>query len=320
MQHTITILLVLTCVTCFGQKTEKVIVSTTDPFDLYADIDKDSTTLFYEKLVTVNNPIGVIVILPGSGELIQDVKKQITLHTLAVQNNFLVIFPSINWGTTKHIPEHKLLDTIFKQIVEKHKIPKDKFIIGGFSGGGMLALTYTEKANKSKDSTYLVPRAVFGVDPPLDYAHLWKHCENDIKRNVSGAAVNESKWIMDMYTREFGGSPETFKENYIKYSIFSYSEEDGGNAQYLIKTPVLLYTEPDVMWQMQNRQRDYYDLNCVDIAAMINFLQIKGNGNAKLVITSNKGKRLNGMKHPHSWSIMDSKECLGWILKQLNSK
>ncbi|WP_290789796.1 hypothetical protein [Flavihumibacter sp. UBA7668] len=317
MRKIFTAIILTLSFTCLGQKVERVVVANEDPYDLYANFDKDSTTLFYEKIVPENKPIGVIVILPGSGERIEDVKKQINLHRFAVQKNFLVIFPSINWGTNKHIPEHQFLDTIFKQLVNKYKVPKDKFVLGGFSGGGMVALTYTEKANKYTDSTFIKPKAVFGVDPPLDYAHLWKHCENDIERNVSEAAVMESKWIIDMYTKEFGGSPYEFKENYIKYSIFSYGEQDGGNAKYLKTTPILLYTEPDIIWQMQNRQRDYYDLNCVDIAAMINFLQIQGNKNAKLVVTENKGRRLNGLKHPHSWSIMDSEQCLNWIMQQL---
>lgn len=318
MQKFITTLLVLTCLTCFGQKVERVVVAHQDPYDLYANFDRDSTTLFYEKIVPKNRPIGVLVILPGSGEQLEDVRKQITLHTLAVKNNLLVIFPSINWGTNKHIPEHQFLDTIFKQVVNQYKVSKDKFILGGFSGGGMVALTYAEKANKYQDSTFIKPRAIFGVDPPLDYAHLWNHCKKDIERNFSEPAIQESKWIMDSYIKEFGGSPEQFSQNYIKYSIFSYSETDGGNAKYLKSTPVLLYTEPDVLWQMQNRHRDYYDMNCVDIAAMINLLQLQGNKNAKLVVTHNKGKRLNGMQHPHSWSIMDSQQCLTWILKQLD--
>jgi hypothetical protein len=317
MQKIFTILLILTCLNCYGQKVERVVVAIKDPYDLYANFDKDSSTLFYEKIVPTNKPIGVLVILPGSGERLEDVRKQTSLHTLALQQNLLVIFPSINWGTNKHIPEHQFLDIIFKQIVKEYKVPKDKFVIGGFSGGGMIALTYAEKANKYTDSTFIKPKAIFGVDPPLDYAHLWKHCENDIERNVSEAAVMEGKWIIDMYTKEFGGSPYNYKDNYIKYSIFSYSEKDGGNAKYLKTTPILLYTEPDITWQMQNRQRDYYDLNCIDIAAMINFLQIQGNKNAKLIVTNNKGRRLNGMKHPHSWSIMDSQECLTWIMEQL---
>ena len=160
MQKIFTTLLIFTCGICFGQKTERVIVAQEDPYDLYANIDKDSTTLFYDKLIPKNKPIGVLVILPGSGERIEDVKKQITLHTLAVQKNLLVIFPSINWGTNKHIPEHQFLDTIFKQVVKQYKIPKNKFVIGGFSGGGMVALTYTEKANKYNDSTFIPKKSL----------------------------------------------------------------------------------------------------------------------------------------------------------------
>lgn len=317
MQKFFTTLFLFTCLTCSAQKIERVIISNTDPFDLYYSTDEDSTTLFYEKIVPKSKPVGAVVILPGSGEALEDVRKQITLHTLAVQKGLLVIFPSINWGTNKHFAEHQLLDTIFKQIVQQYKVPKDKFVIGGFSGGGMVALTYVEKANMHSDSTFIKPKAIFGIDPPLDYARLWKHCKNDIERNFSEPAIREAEWIIERYTEEFGGSPEQFPENYIKYSIFSYGEKDGGNAKYLIKTPILLYTEPDVLWAMKNRHRDYYDMNAVDIAAMINYLQQQGNASAQLVITNNKGKRLNGMRHPHSWSIMNSQQCLDWIMKQL---
>ena len=317
MFRLLTAFLIISSFSVEAQHWQRALLFTSDPFDLYANFDKDSTTLFYEKLVPKGKPNSVLVILPGSGESVRDVQQQITLPQLAVRKGILVIIPSINWGTNRHEPEHRFLDTIFRQIVRSYGIPKDKFVLGGFSGGGMLALTYAEKANKYPDSTFIRPKAVFGVDPPLDYAHLWKHCEKDIERNVSEVAVRESKMIMNDYINEFGGSPQEFRENYVRYSIFSYSEKDGGNAKYLINTPVLLYTEPDIEWQMKNRQRDYYDLNCVDIAAMINFLQINGNKNARLVTTMKKGKRLNGERHPHSWSIMNSEDCLQWIEAQL---
>lgn len=317
MQKILLAALLLIGFNCFGQKTERFVIAHEDPFDLHATFGKDSTTLFYEKLVPKGRPEGVLVILPGGGESVEDVKKQISLHTLAVQKNLLVLIPCLNWGTTKREPEIQFLDTMFKQVIETHQVPKDKVVMGGFSNGGMIALTYAQKANREKGSTLIIPKAVFGVDPPLDYAHLWNHCVKDIERNVSEVAVAEGKWIIDSYTKDFGGSPEAFRENYVKHSIFSYSEKDGGNAKYLVNTPVLLYTEPDIRWQMENRRRDYYDLNCVDIAAMINFLQIQGNKDAEMVVTTNKGIRLNGARHPHSWSIMDSQHALNWILKQL---
>lgn len=305
------------CSLLFGQSAEKVIVFKQDPCNLYNFESIDTTNLFYLKLVPKTKPIGCLVIIPGAGELLEDVMMQITLHTLAVENGLLVIFPSINWGSNKFIEEHKFLDTIFKQIVKQYEIPKDKFILGGFSNGGMVSLAYTEKANKDKTNTYIVPKAVFALDPPLDYVHLYNHAKRDIERNFSIPAVNEGNWIMNMYKTAFGGTPEEVPNEYIKYSIFSNSEKDGGNAKFLLHTPIRIYTEPDIVWQMKNKHRDFYDMNCTDISAMINLLQLNGNNNADMIVTYNKGVRPDGTKHPHSWSIMESDDCLTWIIKQI---
>lgn len=312
--------LFLVSTTMNSQTRETILVSKSDPHNLYRSFDNDSSTLFYKLIIPKTKPVAALVILPGAGEPLDDIEQQTTLHTLAVNNGFLIILPSINWGTTKHIYEHEMLDLIFTQVIKRFDIPKDKFVMGGFSAGAMLSLTYTEKANREKGKTAIIPRAVFGIDPPLDYAHLWQHCINDIERNFSDVAVAEGKWITEMYTEEFGGSPAQFPQNYIKHSIYSRSEKDGGNAKYLLTTPILLYTEPDVNWSMENRHRDFYDLNAMDISAMINLLQLGGNKNAKLVVTHDKGYRLNGQRHPHSWSIMDNEQCFEWIQKQLSSK
>jgi hypothetical protein len=304
----------------YGQKVEKVVVFTQDPNHLYNFEHTDTTHLFYLKLVPKIKPIGCLVILPSAGELVEDAMQQITLHRLAAQKGLLVVFPSLNWGTNTFEEEHKFLDTVFKQVVEQYKIPTDRFILGGFSGGGMVSLTYTEKANQNKGNTYITPKAVFALDPPLDFAHLYHHAERDVERNFSDVAVKEGHWLMDGYKKDFGGTPEEVPAEYVKYSIYSHSEKDGGNAKYLLKTPIRIYTEPGIEWQIKNRHRDLYDLNCTDISAMINLLQSQGNKDAEIIVTHNKGIRLNGSQHPHSWSIMDSPGCLDWILKQINEK
>lgn len=318
-QNTILAFLILFSSLALGQKVEKIIVFKQDTYKLYNHYGQtDTSTLFYLKLVPKVKPIGCLVILPASGELVEDVMKQISLHKLAVEKGFLVIFPSLNWGTNTFIEEHKFLDTVFKQVVDKYKIPKDKFILGGLSGGGMISLSYTEKANRDSNSTFIVPKAVFALDPPLDYTHLYNHAKKDVERNFSEIAVNEGNWLMNGFIKEFGGTPGEVPSTYIKYSIYSHSEKDGGNAKYLLKTPLRIYVEPGIEWQIKNRHRDLYDSNCLDTTALINYLQINGNKKADIVVTHDKGVRLDGTKHPHSWSIMNSPDCLTWILKQLN--
>ncbi|MCU0326320.1 MAG: hypothetical protein MUF45_13860 [Spirosomaceae bacterium] len=320
MKNLIAIILCVSCLTSLAQKREKIMVQKTDPYDLYYVNDKDSTNLFYIKYSPKSKPKGVIVVLPGGGETVEMVEKQIILHKIAILKNYLVIIPSINWGTNKHYPETLFLDTIFSQIIQQYKVSKNDFVLGGYSNGAMVSLKYAIKANQYKDSTLIVPKAVFGVDPPVDFAHLWHHCKNDVERNFSEPAINEGKWIMESYRQDFGGSPEQFPQEYIKHSIYSHSEKDGGNAKWLMKTPLLLYTEPGIEWEMKNRRRDVYDLNCTDLSAMINLLNLKGHPDAHLVVTHNKGVRLDGKKHPHSWSIMNNTEVLNWIEKIFENK
>lgn len=320
MKNTLKFVLLLCFIqlTLFGQSLEKVIVYTKNPYGLYGIADKDSNNFFYQKLVPKNQPIGVLVILPGGGESVEDVMKQISLHRLAVEKNILVVFPSVYWGAVKMYPQIKFLDTIFQQIVAQYKVPKNKFILGGLSGGGMLSLVYAEKANMNVDSTFIKPAAVFGIDPPVDYAEIYNRYKRDIERNFSKPAVWEGKNVIADYNKAFGGPPEEFPDVYVKYSIYSHSQKDGGNAKYLKNIPIRLYTEPGIIWQLEKRQRDLYDINCTYITAMINSLRLQGNNEAELIVTHDKGVRLNGEKHPHSWSIMDSEDCLVWILKQLN--
>ncbi|PCH76423.1 MAG: hypothetical protein COB98_06325 [Flavobacteriaceae bacterium] len=298
---------------CAGQEFEKVLISDQDTSNLYIN-DNDSSELYYLKLVPKSKPIGAVVVFPSGGETVQDLLKQIEIPHLAYDNNILTIIPSINWGTENRTVEIEILDEIFKEIVTKYKVPKENFVLGGLSNGGMISLTYAEISKKEKDSTFLVPKGVFGLDVPLDKAHMFEYCVREINRNFSEVGVNEARWIMNNYNQTYGGSPKEFPEQYIEASIYSNGVENGGNAQYLKDIPIRMYTDLDAEWLINQRRRDLYDWNGTDIVAMINDLKLMGNQDANVIITMGKGVRLDGRRHPHSWSIMDNQDCMNWIL------
>lgn len=304
---------------CIGQEFEKVVISNQDSSHLYIN-DSDSTELYYLKLVPKSQPIGAVVILPSGGETIQDLLKQVELPNLANENNIITIIPSINWRTESKAVEIELLNRIFEEVVNEHQVPKDNFIIGGLSNGGIISLTYAEASKKGKDNTFLVPKGVFGLDVPLDKAHMYEYCIREINRNFSEVGVNEAKWIMNNYKETYGGSPEEFPQRYIEASIYSNGIEKGGNAQYLKDIPIRMYTDLDVEWLINQRRRDLYDWNGSDIVAMINDLKLMGNQDANVIITMGKGVRLDGSRHPHSWSIMDNHDCMNWILTLIKDK
>lgn len=79
-----------------------------------------------------------------------------------------------------------------------------------------------------------------------------------------------------------------------------------------------MYCDPDILWALRERNRDYYDMNAADLSAMINFLNLNGNKEAEFIPALGKGYRLDGTRHPHSWSIVDPVDCLNWVLNILN--
>ncbi|WP_394660548.1 hypothetical protein [uncultured Chryseobacterium sp.] len=273
------------------------------------------TQNFYYKIMPEGKPAGLIMVLPGGGETPEKVMNQIYLDELAVAKNLLVVFPGFEDGDFKMETERKFLDRIAKDMVEKYKISKDQIVIGGLSYGGMLAVKYAEMSVRDKQS-YFTPKAIFALDPPLDYEKMYYQLNRDIDRNYSEVAVNEAKNLIKEMVAAIG-YPDRNRENYLRESMFLYSDKEGGNAIYLMTIPVLIYMEPGIMWQMNNRGRDLYDTNAVSITAMMNLLKLKGHKNAELIIVNDRGVRPEGFRHPHSWSIMDPEECLNWILKYL---
>lgn len=317
MKNILLIAVLFTLLSCKTQNASKILISKTDTSGLYIN-DEDSTDLFYLKFAPKKKITGVLVILPSGGEVVENTLKQISLQKIAVRKGILVVVPSINWGTDNREAEFKMLDQIFNEIVQTHKVSKDKFIIGGLSSGAMISLTYAERATKNPEKHFLLPKGVFALDAPLDWARFYKYCEREIERNISQPAVEEAKWIKNNCDSIYGGSPDKFPEKYIENSIYSYHAKDGGNAKYLKDMPLLMFTDLDTDWLINKRHRDLHDWNGIDIISMGNQLKIMGNENAKVIVSQGKGIRLDGTKNPHSWSIMDSEVCLKWVLETLN--
>lgn len=295
---------------------QKNILKIPDGTDIFASQD-GTKSLFYYALIPKGKIIGVLVLLPSTGESPEEVfSNNVKLTQMACDSGLMTIIPSINNHICLDTNVLDFLNGTFADAAKKYKAPKDKFVIGGLSLGGMLSLRYTEYAyDTSSHNTVIKPQAVFGADPPVDLSNLYYQFLRDVDRNFSPVAVAESKFYIEDMQKQFGGSPKQYPENYIKYSMFSQSEKYGGNAKFLKNVPVRIYCDPDVNWQMKNRHRDYYDMNAPDQTAMILQLQLMGNTKAEFINALGKGYRLDGTRHPHSWSIVEPVGCLAWILK-----
>lgn len=296
----------------FAQEFEKVPCSYKDSTYLYIN-DGDSDSLFYYQLIPEQKPQACIIIIPASGEKVESVIPQLKIPQAAAKKGIMTLVPSINWGTVDRLSEAAFLDTLITNCMKEYDIPADKFVLGGLSNGGVIALRYAQLAAMDSSNTLIQPAAIFGVDPPLDLARLYNYCERELERGISEVGIAEARWIKNYYGTNFGGSPAEAPQTYQYFSIYSYGADKGANAELLLETPLRFYTDLDLDYLLNKRHRDLYDWNGSDIVAMVNELKMQGHPNVEVKISMGKGLRPNGEQHPHSWSIIDNDDLMNWL-------
>lgn len=286
--------------------------------------DGESNSLFYYTL-TPKKSKAVLVLFPSAFETCESV---LSCNKSLIQKCFdrgiMTVVLSSNFNRSLSLDHFAFgfIDTTFSELITKFNVPKEKFILCGLSLGGMNAFRYTEMSQDKNYFTTIKPLAVIGVDPPIDEMGLYKRALDEINLYESHSAklnngqlnaLAEDKMLVADFQEIYGGSPEAAPKKYIQHSPYTRSEQDGGNANYLITIPTKIYCDPDINWHLKNRTRDFYHINASDQTALINFLTLQGNTNAEFVSSIGKGYRLDGTRHPHTWSIIDSEDCIKWI-------
>ena len=301
------ILLTLSC--AFGQNFEKVVFNDKDTDDYYIQLKPPT-----EKIN------GVLILLPGYGEKAESIFPSSNLFNTAYANGVLTIAIA---GGEKIYADEKVMDKLNRGLTDLIKrnpgIPKDNFVIGGFSAGGTISMRYAEYSIENPTKVPITLKGVFTVDSPIDLVDIWEYFQREIKKNYSEAGVFEAKFISAKMNKEIG-TPETNPKRYNELTPFNHRLTEPGNEKYLKNLAVRVYHEIDIEWQLKQRRRSLFDSNELSASELINRLMLMGNERAEFVIAKQPGMRSNGMRHPHSWSIVDEIECIQWILKLFDTE
>jgi len=182
-----------------------------------------------------------------------------------------------------------------------------------------MSLNYAIYMVKQPNNNIPSPSSIVVVDPPVDLKNLWYIMKRLSKRNCVTVAKNEADFYINYCDKYLGGSPEEFPEKYRVVSPFSRELENGGNTYYLKNIPLRVYCEPDMDWWLA-RCEDLSDMNATDLSTMVNTLRLLGNENAEFITTTGKGYRIDGKRHPHSWSILDAEDTANWIEKMIKNE
>lgn len=295
---------------------KQTIVSTTDSTNIYVG-DNNEKNLFYDAIIPSDSIQGVIVLLPGTWTTTEYIFSSMSRFCeLAHQNHLAVIALSINQRLTLTDDVLNIMNTMLTKAIQEYNLPKEKFILGGWSMGGIFSMRYAEFSNQDSTKTVVKPVAIFNCDGPCDLKNVYTNFKRKLNKNPS---QNEPAYGMRELEKYCQGTPETAKNRYEYYSPFTCFSSDGGNAKYLLNTPLRIYGDVDPNWWMENRNVDMYDLNALDQTAMIQWLKDNGNKRAEFINAYQKGYRLEGNRHPHSWSIVEPNDCIQWILNLFNT-
>lgn len=306
VNKSIVILLLLLSIKSFtySQSVKKIVFNEKEFFSgYYLAVEPDSDVIE-----------GVLLLLAGFGGRAEDIFPETKLQNVAYANNILTIaFAGGNKLYADSITQSNLT-AVLKDILGKYKVDPKKFVLGGFSTGGMIALRYVELCNEFPGKFPVQPKGVFMVDSPIDIFTIYDNLEQNLKDNYSDVAVEEAqraiKFIKDDY-----GVPEDNVPIYSKLTAFSMNKAYGENELFLINTAVRAYHDVDISWRLIHRNQTVHNSNYEVTAELINRLLLMGNKKAEFMQSFQTGYRSNGQRHPHSWSIVDEVECIQWMKK-----
>lgn len=282
--------------------------------------DREDSTKNFGIVYRPNAPAKkLLILLTAFGESPQLADLETDIPEVAAQQGILTIILSNNEGNLSFQIDQKAqqyLDSMIPILLLKYNILNEQYYLGGFSLGGAGVVKYVQHCNVY--DIILKPKAVFAIDPPLDFYRLYKVYDNWLgDTTILFSNKKFLKLFQDEMIQYFRGNINDAYQNYLKLSPYCYEDKNKiGVRLYDNNIPITIFCEPDFNWAINEKQWNAYDLNVVDNVSFINELKKNGNPYAQIVLTKDKGTRkILKYKHPHSWSIADATETVKWLLR-----
>jgi len=258
-----------------------------------------------------------LLLLPGFGQIQENVFAETNFQKHAAKHGILTIAFASRTRLSADSVVAKKINSVLLHAKEIYKIDSNKIILGGFSQGGVVALRFAELCKEFPEQFPFDPLGVFMADSPVDIYLSSRFLDDNLKNEYSEVAVNEAKWVRKFHKKHYGATPSEDPDRFRSLSPFSIDPTLGEHERFLKDVAIRAYHDVDISWRLVNRNQSVKFDNFVATSELINRLLLMGNTKAEFIQTFETGYRKNGDRHPHSWSIVDEKECVEWIEKML---
>lgn len=294
--------------------------------ELHLQRPNDTTRNYTIAYVPTSAPRGMIVLLPGYGEMPLQVEQETDIPRTAAAKGFLTIIPALGDWSALYVDtaSQQALVRVLREMQAKYSVQDKPLIVGGFSLGGTGAVLYAERALQTASlqpafSALPKPHALFAIDPPLDFERFSQNAVKAVQRlhldRTKDIRNDEYLYITTLLAEAFGGGNIYTNATFRAASPYIRTDTALTMIRALARLPIRFYSEPDYRY-WRSRDADYdFQSNELDCASMIADLHGVGNTAATLILTENKGvRRTQGnRRHPHSWSLADAEELVRWV-------
>jgi hypothetical protein len=270
---------------------------------------------YTEKEINIDNEIyelivpkkhkELLILFPGFGGTNESIKTECNIVQKALIENISILILKKNRNFILKKNELKKLGKIVVELIHKNNINDSKVFIEGFSAGGNLGLQlgkYLTKKENYKNNL----KGIVVIDAPIDLEQLYLKYEKSLVEDEFG----NTKYFFNILEKQIGNPKKDF-EKYKEYSPYLSTIEYTENVEFE-NTELIFYTEPALKYRKENFKQNFEDSNGYQIKKLSELL-IKKGYKSKYIETENKGYRKNGMRNPHSWSIMNENEIIEWI-------
>src|SRR3954471_24581547 len=188
IQHSIFLVLFSFCfpILSLAQNSERI------SFDL-----NDNTGGYYLAIQPKSKQIKGTIVLLTSFLAPEDLLAETKLHNVAYNNDILTVFAPMKQKLYADNVSIDRMNAIVNDIVQRFHADTSKFALAVYDEAGNIALRYTELTYQNPARFPLEPKAVFGIDSPVNLFGLWQWAERQIKKNYWPGAVGDAHYYLD---------------------------------------------------------------------------------------------------------------------------
>lgn len=207
-----------------------------------------------------------------------------------------------------------------KMAVTKYALPTNNVFFLGVGLSGHRALSYLKYIAEEKPKPQLNIRGVVVCDSALDWVRQYNEGARDVRINQNKGAVWEGKLTTYLLASNLGGTPAEVMENYLNFSIYSYSDTSSRHIAVFKNIPFRTYMQEAIQYWLKEKKKTPFDNNGPDMVGLVAELQMAGNKDASLTIIYPKDSKSEKKNVEGTWISVDKLALMQWIDERVRTE